>query len=176
MTNKRLTEPFIVDVDETGRGAFLVDGLFTNKEIFFGTESEIRDLCDEINKVVGWLYGYLTSPDCASDWIATEDMLPDRNGAYLVVRDGGIKSWVGLFELCTECEMYGRWYWPRANGKRDEQMFTVTHWRPLLDPPVTICGHPVKTSEDIPEDTIIVTDGKYRVEITNFGEADEKKR
>lgn len=106
-------------------------------------------------------------------WVSVEDRLPDKDGAYLVIRNGGIKGWVGLFELCSECEMYGRWYWPRANGKRDEQMFAVTHWMPLPDSPTTVCGHPVEVSEDMPEDTIVITDGKYRVEITNIGEAEK---
>lgn len=100
------------------------------------------------------------------EWISVEERLPEEDRRYLV--------------CCTEWT-HGRAtmrYRCLAHFRKDRAQFwdpvtwgsplkTVTHWMPLLPfPPQP--EFDIITDETMPEDTIVITDGKYKVVITNL--------
>lgn len=120
--------------------------------------------------------------DSRGTWISVENRLPEPFEWVLLKCQfaGDGEDAIVTGRKGNTAPALERTWWEMLRG----QLITnVTHWMPLPDPPITICGHPVKVSEDVPEGiiavsngegTIIVTDGRYRVEITNIeGETHE---
>lgn len=124
----------------------------------FRTRERAERIRDELNKA---LY--------AGEWISVEDELPGESTDVLISRvyQGHRRPFIARL---LQSDYPNRW----VKHPNVIVLGTVTHWMPLPDPPSTILDYPVKVNENVPDDAIIVTDGKYRVEITNIGKSEEK--
>lgn len=109
-------------------------------------------------------------------WIDIVEKMPDEEGVFLVcIQDGDNR--------CVERGVY----YDNVNGKGcfsvNGEFPIVTHWMPMPEPPpleerdffrlvsdgsVIFGDGRVILSDSVPEGTIAITDGKYRVEITNL--------
>jgi len=107
------------------------------------------------------------------EWISVDDKMPMMGKPVLVVAESirSIDRSSGCFIAWRNA--YCNWR-TMTLGRHvqgvDENLFTITHWVPLPSLP----KHKSKPfniilDEEIDEDTMVVTSGKYKITISNVG-------